>query len=123
MTAIAVSVYLLIAPIVRIATIGLALGGLWAALRRTTLPAKEIRSSWATVALLLVAWGGIVWALAAADFFQSVPGHPSPRVPLAILLPIVLSIPLLLRSRVINTALFAAPPAWLIGFQVYRVMG
>jgi hypothetical protein len=46
-----------------------------------------------------------------------------PAIPLAVLLPVLVGLPLLMRSRHLAAAIDATPPSWLIGLQVYRVLG
>src|SRR6266702_1884665 len=46
-----------------------------------------------------------------------------PGLPLAALLPVLLALPVLVRSKNVAAALDAVPPSWLIGLQVYRVLG
>src|SRR5881409_2985413 len=48
---------------------------------------------------------------------------PIPALPLAALLPVLLALPALVRSKNVAAALDAVPPSWLIGLQVYRVLG
>ncbi|MBV9246148.1 MAG: hypothetical protein JO366_15185 [Methylobacteriaceae bacterium] len=44
-------------------------------------------------------------------------------MPVAIVLPIVIALPLLARSQRFAAAIDAAPASWLIGLQLYRVIG
>jgi hypothetical protein len=44
-------------------------------------------------------------------------------VPLAIFLPVIVGVPILLRSKRIGEVLDAMPASWLVGLQVYRVLG
>jgi hypothetical protein len=66
----------------------------------------------------------VVWYLAAAGTFHVIPGAARlPRLPIALFLPLILSLPLLLWSRTIGALLDAMPPAWLIAVQTYRIFG
>jgi hypothetical protein len=114
--------YAVLIAIVRPAMVFAVLAGLWLALRRTTLPARERMTPWLAVAILLVLWLAVVWNLAASGFFEARPGAPSP-VPAAIIIPVLIGLIGLARSRRIAAALDMAPAGWLIGLQVYRVFG
>jgi hypothetical protein len=98
------------------------LTGLWLALRRTDLSPERRTGTWLAVALPLLAWFVFIWDVAAAGALEASPGAP-PILPVAIVLPIIIALPLLTRSRRIAAAIEAAPASWLIGLQVYRVIG
>ena len=67
-------------------------------------------------------WLSIIWSVAITGVFR--PGHSTlPLVPLAIFLPVIVGVPILLRSERIGEVLDAMPTSWLIGLQVYRVLG
>ena len=70
----------------------------------------------------LVAWFIFIWNVAAAGALEAGPGA-LPYLPVAILLPIIIALPLLIRSQRIAAAIDAAPASRLIGLQVYRVIG
>lgn len=97
------------------------LGGLWLALSRTTLDARTRVTVWAALALPFTLWLAAVWGLALAGAFQARSGVPV--LPLAIVLPLVLALPPLLRSRRIASVLDATPASWLVALQVYRIFG
>jgi hypothetical protein len=83
------------------------LGGLW----RTAFDhAKRVRV-WLAVAIPYAAWVAARWC-------ATEPGVRSP-LPLADFLPVIIGLPLLLRSRRMPSVLDATPPAWLVGLQVY----
>jgi hypothetical protein len=44
-------------------------------------------------------------------------------IPLAVVLPPLIGLTLLMRSGRFAAALDAAPPSWLVGIQVYRILG
>src|SRR6266436_1422653 len=116
------SFYAAAVSIVRPAIIIAILTGLWVALRRTDLTPAVRTGIWLAVALPLVAWFVFIWNVAAAGALEARPGA-LPFLPAAIVLPIIIALPLLTRSRRIAAAIDAAPASWLIGLQVYRVIG
>ena len=69
-------------------------------------------------------WLAVVWGAALNGVFQPLPAVVRlPQLPIAIFLPLVIALPLLLRSRSIAAILDAMPAAWLIALQIYRVFG
>src|SRR5260221_2841195 len=108
----------IIRPIIIIAI----LTGLWVVLRRTDLTPAVRTGFWLAVALPLVAWFVSIWNVADAGALEARPGA-LPFLPAAIVLPIIIALPLLTRSRRIAAAIDAAPASWLIGLQVYRMIG
>ena len=108
--------------IIRPAVIIAILTGLWVALRRTDLTPAARTGTWLAVALPLVTWFIFIWNAAVAGAFEPRPGA-LPLLPVAIVLPIIIALPLLTRSQRIAAAIDAAPASWLIGLQVYRVVG
>jgi hypothetical protein len=112
--------YEILIAVVRPAIVIAILTGLWLALQRATLPPRRRVTTWLAVAIPLVVWLALIWMLAAAGVFEF---GRIPLVPLAVILPPVIGLTLLLRSDRIATALDAAPSAWLVGIQVYRVIG
>jgi len=99
------------------------LAGLWFGLARTDFSPAERFNTWFAVAVPLTAWLIAVWTLAVQGAFVQTPGSLVPRLPIAIFAPVVLLVIPLLRSRVVGAVLDATPPSWLIGLQVYRVLG
>jgi hypothetical protein len=99
------------------------LGGLWVGLRRAGLDRRKRLITWFGVTVPLLAWFFVVLQLAQAGVFRPGAVAPVPAIPLAVLLPVVLGLPLLIRSRNIAAAIDAVPPSCLIGLQVYRVLG
>src|SRR5262245_30987597 len=98
------------------------LAGLWAALKRAMVPPRDRVTTWLGVAIPLATWLALIWISAMAGAFE-VGRSQLPLVPLAIVLPPVIGLTFLLRSRRIAAAMEVAPRAWLIGIQVYRVLG
>src|SRR6266581_2522692 len=114
--------YAILIAIVRPAIVIAVLAGLWVALKRATLPPRNRVTTWLAVAIPLVAWLALIWISAAAGVFE-VDRSRIPLVPLAVILPPVIGLTFLIRSGRIAAALDAASPGWLVGIQVYRVLG
>jgi len=96
--------------------------GLWLGLERTDLTPGQRRNVWLAVMIPFTLWLGLMWGAAINGVFR--PGvSPIPLLPLAILLPVVVGAPILLRSRRIGQVLDAMPATWLVALQVYRVLG
>ncbi len=71
-------------------------------------------------------WYLAIWQFARTGGFQARPADgsaPLPLLPMAIFLPLLIALPLLIRSKRLAAVLDAVSPAWLVGFQVYRVLG
>ena len=98
------------------------LAGLWSALRRAGLSPSERTTAWFAVAVALVVWFAVTWNLAASGVFQARPGATLP-IPVTVAVPVLIGLIGLMRSRRIGAAVDAAPAAWLIAIQVYRVIG
>jgi hypothetical protein len=98
--------------------------GLWLGLERTELSPVQRRNVWLAVIIPYTLWMALIWSAAINGLFR--PGAtaiPIPLVPLAILVPVIIGAPMLLRSRRIGEVLDAMPPTWLIALQVFRVFG
>src|SRR6516162_1433778 len=96
--------------------------GLWLALERTELAQGRRLAVWLAVVVPYTLWLAVIWSGAINGVFR--PGtNTLPLVPLAISLPVILGVPILLRSQRIGEVLDAMPTSWLIGLQVYRVFG
>lgn len=114
--------YRTLVEIVRPAVVTAILFGLWAALTRAKLRGASRVTTWLAVAVPLVAWFAGMWVLSAAGAFEA--GRSEfPILPLAIVLPPLIGLVALTRSARIAAALDAAPLPWLVGVQVYRVIG
>ena len=96
--------------------------GLWQALTRADVSPTTRLTAWLGVALLLTAWIAVVWVLAANGMFQRSIGQV-PSLPIAIFVPIILGSFVLTRSRAVGSLLDATPASWLVGVQVYRILG
>jgi hypothetical protein len=113
--------YGILIALVRPAIVIAVLAGLWVALKRAMLPPRSRVTTWLAVAIPLVAWLALVWISAAAGVFEV--GRSRTPLPLAVILPPVIGLTFLMRSGRIAAALDAAAPGWLVGIQVYRVLG
>ncbi len=101
---------------------GVILYGLWRGLARTPFaPATRI-AAWVGVALVLTIWIAAAWTLGEKGVFQQSVGR-IPTVPIAIFLPVLVGVFVLTRSDAVGLALDATPASWLIGIQVYRILG
>ena len=110
--------------LIRLAIHGVILFGLWQGLARAGIAARRRATIWIATALTVSLWLAVVWTAAIDGAFQPVPDIARlPRLPVAIFLPLIIGLPLLLRSRTIAAVLDATPAAWLIALQVYRVFG
>jgi hypothetical protein len=96
--------------------------GLWLALERTELAPRRRLGVWLAVVLPYTLWLAIIWSLAINGVFR-LSASTLPLVPLAIFLPVIVGVPVLLRSKRIGGVLDAMPTSWLVGLQVYRVLG
>jgi hypothetical protein len=107
--------------LVFIGVLAAVLVGLWRGLARAEPAGSPRPILWFAIAIPFVAWLGLVWWLALLGAFRS--GGRVPALPIAIVLPLLIGLPLLLRSRRIGAVLDAMPASWLIGLQLYRVFG
>src|SRR5947209_1491831 len=116
------AIYAVVIAIVRPAIVVTILAGLWVALKRAMLPRQSVATTWLAVAIPLVLWLAVIWTAAAGGAFE-VGRSRLPLLPLAIILPLVIGLTFLTRSDRIAAATDAAPPSWLVGLQIYRVLG
>src|ERR1700686_50080 len=96
--------------------------GLWLGLERTELTPTQRRNTWLAVMIPYTLWMAVMWSAAINGAFRLGPG-PVPLLPLAIFVPVIIGVPILLRSRRIGEVLDAMPSTWLVGLQVSRVFG
>jgi hypothetical protein len=111
--------------IVRALVNGAILVGLWLGLSRAGVAAGKRTTVWLAIATPFLLWNALVWWLAVRGAFAAVPFAklPNPLLPIAIFLPIIIGLVVLTRSASVASVLDAIPPSWLIGLQVYRVLG
>jgi len=96
--------------------------GLWLALERTELAPRRRLGVWLAVVVPYTLWLAVIWSAAINGAFR--PGNSTlPLVPLAIFLPVVVGVPILLRSKRIGEVLDAMPTSGVVGLQVYRIVG
>lgn len=108
--------------VVMIACDGVFLFGLWRALVRAGFSRAARVAAWSAVALILAIWLGAIWTLAVKGVFQRDIGNV-PVLPIAIFLPVVLGLFAVTRSEGVGRLLDATPASWLVGIQVYRILG
>jgi len=104
-------------------TLAALLIGLRVALKRTQLPTATRGPMWLSISALVLVWYGLVMALAKHDAFRASPTAKSPALPLAVFAPVLLLLWLILRSEAMARIVDATPLSWLMGIQVYRVLG
>jgi hypothetical protein len=75
------------------------------------------------VGVPLVAWYVLASQLGQAGVFDPSSKALIPKIPFAVLIPLVIGLLLLMRSRVATMVIDAILPGWLIGAQLYRVGG
>jgi hypothetical protein len=102
---------------------GIILYGLWRGLARTAFSPAQRVAAWLAVALILTLWIATTWTLAAHGVFRRGITRNVPALPVAVLLPVLIAPVFLIRSRAVGALLDAVPPSWLIGLQVYRILG
>jgi len=117
----------LIGVVARPVIVVMILLGLWRALERVNVSARTRVAAWWWTAILLVGWLGTVWLLAVRGAFGSLSSGPAivqvAFVPIVIVVLIGMALFAVTRSAVLTAALDAAPLSWLVGIQVYRVLG
>src|SRR6516162_7586910 len=116
----------MIGVIARPAVVASILLGVWRALGRTNVSARARVAAWWWTAVPLAAWLGTVWVLAVRGAFASLSnGSAIAQVAFVPLVILILGAALFAatRSVVLIAALDAAPLSWLVGIQVYRVLG
>jgi hypothetical protein len=96
--------------------------GLWLALERTELAPRQRLGVWLAIVVPYTLWLAIIWSAAINGVFH-LEASTLPLVPMAIFLPVIVGVPILLRSKRIGEVLDAMPTSWLVGLQVYRVLG
>ena len=101
---------------------GVILYGLWRGLVRTDFSRAKRGMAWLTVALLLAIWIAAIWILGANGVFRQDIGNV-PALPVAIILPVLVGFIVLTRSKSVASLLDATPASWLVGIQVYRILG
>jgi hypothetical protein len=113
------------ATVTRLLIHGIILVGLWLGLSRTDFTRGTRVRLWLAIAVPFTLWLALVWRLAVDGFFRAIPGviRVPPPLPVAIFLPVVVGLVLLMRSNRIAALLDAMPLSWLMGLQLYRILG
>jgi hypothetical protein len=110
--------------VTRLAIHAAILAGLWLGLSRTDFSISKRITIWLAITIPFTLWLAVVWALAVNGAFQPIPGVVRlPRLPIAILAPVIIGLFFVLRSKSIAAFLDATPAPWLIALQVYRIFG
>src|SRR5437867_4252228 len=109
-------------PLTRPIIHAMILYGQWVGLARAGFDLRRRVVIWLAIAVPFTLWLALIWTSALAGTFEARPGG-LPLIPLAIFLPLLIALPILLRSARIGEILDATPPAWLVGLQLYRVLG
>src|SRR5262245_12555580 len=117
----------MIGVITRPVIVATILFGVWRALGRTNVSARARVSAWWWIVVFLAGWLVTVWLLAVRGAFASLSNSSAIAqvafVPLVILILLGAALFAATRSAVLTAALDAAPLSWLVGIQVYRVLG
>src|SRR5438045_3442441 len=100
---------------------GAILAALWVGLSRAGFSGNQHLRIWSVIAVPFTIWLLVVWCIAFAGGFRARPGLPT--LPPAIFLPLIIGLIVLLPSKRIGALLDAIPPFWLVGLQLYRVLG
>ena len=96
--------------------------GLWLGLERTELTSSQRRNVWLAVMIPFTLWLAVVWSAAIGGAFK-LGAVAAPLLPIAALGPVLLGVPILLRSRRVGEVLDAMPASWMVALQVLRVNG
>lgn len=105
----------------RLAILTFILYGTWLGLTHAGIVGRRRLTAWLVVAVPLLVWQSAAWWLALAGAFQSRAGPL--LLMLALVLPLLIGLPIFLGSRAIGRGLDTTPPAWLVGLQVFRILG
>lgn len=107
---------------VSVATIIAFLWGLRSAIRRAGLPANHERRSFRAAATLLILWFAAALAASWFGFYQGAETR-TPTIQFGLLIPILAGVILYWRSRVLRRVVASASQGFLVGIQIYRVLG
>lgn len=97
-------------------------GGLAFVLGRTELSMSARLRTWLTLFLITLVWFLVVLYIARLGLFQAGTTRV-PLIPFAVFIPLGIGLWLLCRSSTIAAVIDATPTSWLVGVQVYRVIG
>ena len=96
--------------------------GLGVAVGRADWEQSQRAATLRTAAVLLVLWFAAAVALSYAGAFRGTPSS-APTIEFGIFVPIIAGVVWLWRSAEAKRLLDAVPQSWLVGLQVYRVLG
>ncbi|SDR62000.1 hypothetical protein SAMN05519103_07706 [Rhizobiales bacterium GAS113] len=96
--------------------------GLNLVLGRSDWPAEKQASAMQATGLILVAWFGAALGLSWLGFFQGA-RDSIPTIQIGVFAPIIIGVIALWRSETLARIIEATPQSWLVGIQVYRVIG
>ncbi|HKF73805.1 MAG TPA: hypothetical protein VKB68_18785 [Stellaceae bacterium] len=96
--------------------------GFWLGLERTELNQVQRRDTWLGVMIPVTLWLAVIWSAALNGVFRA-DLSPTSLIPLALFLPVIIGVPILLRSQRMGQVLDSMPATWLVALQVYRVFG
>ena len=103
------------------------LSGLWRALTLARVNQRSRKVFWWATAILVTGWLGTVWTLAARATFESFstvsPAFAAAIVVATLIFPVAVALIVGGMSVTTRAALDAAPLSWLVGVQVYRILG
>ena len=105
-----------------LAIIAALLLGLARALARAGWIAEERTAVLRNAGLVLIIWFAGALALAWLGFFEGAPDR-IPTIEVGLLLPILIGAVALARSTTLRRIVDAVPQAWIVGIQVYRIIG
>jgi hypothetical protein len=110
-------------PVTDLLIIGVVLKGLGLVLGRIVAPMDTRLRTWLSISLLLLAWYGVSTYLAVHGAFRASSVAKFPALPFVVFLPIIVGLWMIFRSRIMAQLIDATPLSWLVGVQVYRVIG
>ena len=105
-----------------LAIIAALLLGLARVLARAGWPVQERAAVLRNAGLVLIVWFAAALALAWLGFFAGAPDG-TPTIELGLLLPILIGAIALARSTTLRRIVDIVPQAWVVGIQVYRIIG
>jgi hypothetical protein len=96
--------------------------GLRRVLRRAPWPQADRAKAFWSLSLLLVGWFAVAAVTSRAGFYRPPSGAP-PTIQYGLLIPIVLGLLLFRASSLLRRTFAIIPNPWLVGVQLYRVLG
>ena len=105
-----------------IGIIAVALAGLRVAVTRAGWPEAQRTRALHTAAVVLPLWFVVAWTLSWAEVFRGVADW-APTIEFGIFVPVAIGLVWLWRSETAMRLIDAIPQSWLVGIQLYRVLG